>query len=1305
MENIILKGKTKWEKIRNLFLVTLKWFFILPITMQSLQISAQSQFINLKMNNVSLHEILLEIKRQSGKDIIYNNNLTDIFKNETIELRNAKTEDVLKKVLEGKNLNYRIVDDVIIIEPEIVRQNPEYSKHTIITCVVTDSLNNPIPFASVYLSKTTEGTYTDNNGVYSLTIPMEGFYEMIVSCIGYKLNSQVINVEGKIQKINVKLSSKIFLLNEVTIEANDKNRRRNYSQFIKFFIGETNNSQGCKILNPEDLHLYRDNENNILKGYSLKPLIIENKSLGYRIDYDLTDFSYNYKTELVRFSGYNHFQQLAGTEKRNKIHKTNRLVAYYGSKMHFMRALFSDSLSSESFKIYDCKYDSVRKEYSEIKPIQPDIIRIYNSDNSVSLLYNGILLVRYTDKYPELAQAVPATSPGILLRNDGGIYGGTEIAVPVGNPKQAYKPKYAEPEQYDSFIYFSDTLKVFQNGYYFNPYSITWGGIMANERIADMLPLDFVPDENVIAKSDSILKKKTPVTPDFIETESSQIAEKVYLQTDRIIYTSGDDIWYKAYVIDPSTNLLSVNTNNLHVELISPDSKIVLSRTLRIEEGLGNGDFLLPDSIPSGQYRIRAYTNHMRNYDDNFFFLKEITVINPYDDSNGLNKNPEGINNRIDIGFFPEGGSLVENVTSTVAFKAVNALGKGCDVTVSLYSYVGELIAEFKSLHHGMGYFNIKPLPGYSYYAVVKSVDGTETRAELPRCFPAGVTIKTSVTPDFNLLLTICTNDATLPSVSGREFTVSLSSRNLINRTAKIKISSLENSFILPIDSLPEGIMKVTLYDFAGMPLSEKLVYLQSNDEVQLNVTTDKKEYKSREKVTAEISLSDDTTTSGAGVFSFSAADARFTDNSSPFPTSIASWFLLESDVKGIVEEPFYYFDPSNNKRFRDLDLLLMTQGWRDFRWKYDSIASFKSETGFTVSGKVKTLIGNKSLGGAKLNIGLFGSGAAKFLSSYSDSIGIFKVENIDITGRNNMFISATGRNERPVGRIFLDSVFYKPPEIVDLKQLNQTMLINKESYSLFRQEASYRLETKRKYKLSDTIKVGEVFVTAIKTEPPESIKIQESRRVYGIPDKELVVTPAQENFAGDVFDFISGRIPGVRLIKNYDLQRQNPENIYFIINGQFGPALILVDGMRIDSTSFFSLFALQVSMIDRIDVLNASPLYGMSGANGVINIITRMGSGRPPEKLGPNAATVVVKGYDAPRIYYSPKYDDMTEQAFVPDSRETIYWEPNIIVEKNRKSTLQYYNADNPMKIKIVIEGITEEGIPVTGKINYDVK
>ena len=114
-------------------------------------------------------------------------------------------------------------------------------------------------------------------------------------------------------------------------------------------------------------------------------------------------------------------------------------------------------------------------------------------------------------------------------------------------------------------------------------------------------------------------------------TEDMSIIEKVYLHSDRGSYYPGDDIWFKAYLVDASERLLSDHSNNLHVELISPSSEIIDSRIVKVNEGLGNGDFKLPEKIQSGMYRLRAYTNYMRNFGDQIFFNKDITVINSSD--------------------------------------------------------------------------------------------------------------------------------------------------------------------------------------------------------------------------------------------------------------------------------------------------------------------------------------------------------------------------------------------------------------------------------------------------------------------------------------------------------------------------------------------------------------------------------------------------------------------------------------------------------------------------------------------------
>jgi len=1173
---------------------------------------------------------------------------------------------------------------------------------TNVTGIITDSLNNPVPFASVYLSNTSIGSYADIKGSYSLVIPQEGAYELIVSSIGYKLYTQTIYANGIKQNINVKLRGNIFILNEITVRSKEKNRRKNYTQFIKTFIGETTNALSCKIINPEDLILHWDTENNLLTGYSRKPLKIVNKALGYTILYDLLEYSYNFETGFLRYSGYNHFEPLKSSPGGYEILKRRRLAAYYGSQMHFLRALFSDSLSNESFKIYDCKFDSVKKTFLLKKPLQVTSLIPTDSKDFIKLFYNDPLLVRYIHNHPEVL-------PEELSPDKSFKYAPNVLRI-YSTSDPASKPAPVKPKEYNSVITIFDTLKLYRNGYYYKPYSLMWSGEMAKERIADKLPNDFLPDEKWHDKPQVEINDWDSLTRGFIKVESKQFAEKAYLHIDRNLYYSGDNIWFKSYMIDPSTNLLSDKTNNLHVELIAPDEKIIQSRTLRISGGLGNGDFNLSDSLPSGKYQIRAYTNHMRNYNDPFFFLKELTILNPYDDMVGLDQAGQKIVNKIDISFFPEGGSLVDNVTSKVAFKVVNALGKGCDVSVELYSSSGQLITAFNSTHLGMGYFNIKPIPGYSYYTIVKSKDGSETRVELPKSLPAGVVVHTFFTPARELILSVNTNEETLPLIEGKDLTLLLSYRNLINQTAKIRIDTIINNLIIPVDNLPCGVIRLTLSTDSGLSLCERLLFLENTNEVQLNLITEKTEYKPRELVTIGLSLNGDTSFTQTGYFSLSVAEDNFTDYSTSFPTSIASWFLLESDVRGQVEEPSYYFDLSNKRRLQDLDLLLLTQGWRDFQWKYDTLNLFNNETGFTISGNVRKMLNNKPINDIKVNLGLFSGTSTAFFDTKTDITGSFRFEELDITGYADAFVSSTGKYEGIKGKISVDSVRYNPPVVEMFVADSRVLIKTPVNYFSYKQEAVVKLDIRKKYRLSDTLNIGEVFINAIRSETPQEIKVRASRQTYGKPDKEVVVTPAQENYTGDVFSYISGRIPGVRVVRGIDSKSPNyPNDVRVIVRGQSCStcpgAIILLNGLFMDQNDLTPILTIPMQMIDRVDVLNASPLYGMSGANGVVNIITRTGIRRAPSEQTANTASFKVHGFDAPRIYYSPKYDNTTAQAFLPDNRKTIFWAPDIALRTNLLKTINYFNADNSSKIIIIVEGITDDGIPITRKAEYYVK
>ena len=780
---------------------------------------------------------------------------------------------------------------------------------------------------------------------------------------------------------------------------------------------------------------------------------------------------------------------------------------------------------------------------------------------------------------------------------------------------------------------------------------------------------------------------------------TSTIIEKVYLHVDRTYYYPGDDIWFKAYLIGASDRLLTNNSNNLHVDLISPSSKIISSQTIRLEDGLGNGDFRLPDDLKSGRFKLRAYTNYMRNFSDELFFIKEIIVVNSKDKPDEFSNNVKYVDKKIQISFFPEGGSMVDNVSSIVAFKAEDEIGKGCSISGKIYSSTGEFITQFKSEHNGMGSFFIRPFPGLRYYSVFKGSDSIEIKTELPKSFSEGVTLSISVNDKKELEVTTKTNPQTLPLILGHELTLSFSARKEIIKTMSYEIKSPVSGFVIPTDDLPEGVLMLTLSATGDLPLSERLIYIQRDTLTSIQIESDKLVYNKREPVSLKISLSGDSIIGREGNVSLAVSDKNLTENSTRFPGNISSWFLLESDIKGNVEDPSYYFDPSNSERLKYLDLLLRTQGWRDFAWKYDS-TYYPKENGFTIAGRLRRNFADKTIEGSKVNIGIFESKTTITTTIPLDTAGRFSLSGIDLTGEARLIVSGIGKKNHLQGILVLDSVKYYPAKVSLSQQLENTQTETK--LSLLKNSYEISESIRKKYKLSDTISLGEVKIISEKPKTLQTIKVENSRAAYGSPDDELLITKQLENYRNPI-EILQGRLAGIEISGKYPYYEIRIRGTHSI-SGSSIP-LILVDGFQ---ASYDDLISMPVYFIDRIDVLKsggATAMYGMQGANGVINIITRTDD-RLSEYMPINSSVnIMIKGYNIPRIFYSSQHLPNSDLFFEPDFRSTLYWKPNINLTNSNKVIVNYYNSDNSAIINVTAEGITTTGIPITGKAQYEVR
>jgi hypothetical protein len=784
--------------------------------------------------------------------------------------------------------------------------------------------------------------------------------------------------------------------------------------------------------------------------------------------------------------------------------------------------------------------------------------------------------------------------------------------------------------------------------------------------------------------------------------DSLRVIEKVFLHIDRDSYNEGDDIWFRAYLVDALDHMLTDHSTNLHVELISASSKIISGKVIRLEGGLGNGDFKLPSDIKQGRYKIRAYTNYMRNFGDQSFFNKEIYIAN----STNSDKIPDEVyvDKKISVSFFPEGGSLVENVSSVVAFKAIDNVGKGSDVSGKIYSSAGDLITTFKSTHMGMGSFFLRPLPGLKYYSIFKGSDSIDIRAELPASFPIGVTFAISMNPDNELIITTKTNPQTLAIIQNHELLLSISLRKDVFKKIPCRINSPVTSFVVPTDDLPDGILMLTLTSMEDLPLAERLVFIEREAPGKIKIEIDKLLYSKREPVSLKISLGGDSTSESEGNISLAVVNKNLLDNTSRFPGTISSWFLLESDIRGYVEDPSYYFDPSNPDRLKDLDLLLLTQGWRDFSWKYNT-TYFPPEKGFSISGILRKNNKNKLIKDSRVSIGIFGSLSTLVTTIPVDSTGRFDLHEIDFSGDARLIVSGIDQKDQLKGILTLDSLLYNPAKVPD--SLSLVPILTEKNNSRLKSYYIINESIRKKYKLTDTISIGEVNIIAEKPKDLQTGKIERSRAKYGTPEGELIITDQMLGYLS-LIDLFKGRFPGVEVVMPGNIIRIRGASSIGIDSTGKGSGilpLVLIDG---NPVPYEEIYNIPVNFIDRIDILKsvvATSIFGMNAANGVINLITR--SGGISNRFVPvdYSVNIRISGYDIPRIFYSPQHLTDSNSDYNPDLRSTLFWKPDIKLEGNKESIVKYYNGDNLSPVRVTAEGITSSGIPVTGMAEYEVR
>jgi hypothetical protein len=339
-----------------------------------------------------------------------------------------------------------------------------------ITGKVQDAVTKlPLQGASVFAQNTTIGTATDQQGNFILRL-LNGGYDLIITFTGYQtVNRRITTADALDKNIVIEVSQKEKALEDVVIKSSNevKDGLEKYGSFFEEnFIGKTANSSQCSIKNKEVLKFYYYKKKNKLKVLATAPLEIENNALGYSIKYTLDSFTHEYTSQLSTYSGYPLFKDMQPADEAQKTNwSSNRLKAYLGSTLHFMRSVYSKRIKEEGFEI---QLVAKSNDAETAIPVT-DFYGALNYNKNDSTQQAEIL-----PNQQNLAVLYNKASPDpMYISQTGDTERKFQLSILTIAPEQA--------------------IGIEQNGYFFDQNDITINGYWTWQKVADVLPYDFRP--------------------------------------------------------------------------------------------------------------------------------------------------------------------------------------------------------------------------------------------------------------------------------------------------------------------------------------------------------------------------------------------------------------------------------------------------------------------------------------------------------------------------------------------------------------------------------------------------------------------------------------------------------------------------------------------------------------------------------------------------------------------------------------------------------------------------------------------
>jgi hypothetical protein len=653
-----------------------------------------------------------------------------------------------------------------------------------------------------------------------------------------------------------------------------------------------------------------------------------------------------------------------------------------------------------------------------------------------------------------------------------------------------------------------------------------------------------------------------------------------------------------------------------------------------------------------------------------------------------------GENRLIDLQFLPEGGTFIAGKLQRLGFKALDASGKGIDVKGVIKDSKGAEVAGFASIHKGMGIVSFTPGAGEAYTAVLEN--GLSFTLPVPEA--SGILLQVIDQPKAD---SIRLRIAGSPDRYGNTVYFTATTRGITAARGKVIITAKDAELSLARKQFRSGITVFTLYDRSLQPLNSRAVFIRPPDDLQLALTPHKSIYGKKDSVSLTLKLRDGKGENAAGVFSMAVLDTSqvrvLTD-----AENLVSYMLLSSDLKGTVEEPYYYF---KNPGPDAAEALLLTQGWISYERKAGP-AAFEYEKGFVISGRVSNLF-NKSIDGSKVVLfGKAGKNTAFFLDTLTNEDGVFTFNRFDFyeTDSISMLIKALNKN----GKAFNVGIDLNAPVYPEVNASTKLYGMGDILVDTMVQQYVAKQEKVMTDLKKDGVLLQEVVVVS-------RLRVQGSKNLNENGGADQVINEEALNKMPkeSLLNILKTQVPGFRM-------GTPPKSkvLLYMINANV--ARFVIDG--IDLHFFYQSSNEQrneyVQFLDTyLSYFNAEDIAGIEIMNSLaytaayrarqlntdeqisnteysfIEITTHSGQG-PFMRKTPGMYLLRPLYPALGKQFYSPRYTSPGQETVFPDLRNTIYWNPDIITNENGEATVSFYTSESKSSgYLIIVQGTDLKG------------